>query len=457
MTLQKYFCLVIFSTLAGAQPLATLVDDALRNNREILAAQKKYEAALQRPAQASALPDPTVSLGYSSTAYPWPGAGLGRDVTANAGVTVTQEMPFPGKRKLRGEIASKEAAAAFDEYLAVRLSVVSRLKQAYHELHHAIVGEAFVARYQDLLRSIIGVSETRYTLNHTAQQDIFKAQTQFSIFQTQLLRYQQQRVSKELEIGELLNRPNLGHIEVPEEMTAGEQPASLDELLAHARAQAPMLDGARKMVQRGELAANLARRDLKPDYALSGAYFNQGGMAPMWQFRVDVKLPAWRAKRDAEIAEQAFALSEARHNYEAADVSVEARIRQFYSLAETSRKLVDLYEKSVIPEARLALESSLASYRTGALDFLAVFSNFMTVVDYELMDHEEIMQFHVAVANSRNCLAWRSTYEENCDLTVSGRGIRRRLRIRALVRPRGHGRRRRTPAALLGGPHASLV
>ena len=52
----------------------------------------------------------------------------------------------------------------------------------------------------------------------------------------------------------------------------------------------------------------------------------------------------------------------------------------------------------MIPEARLALESSLASYQTGALDFLSVFSNFMNVVDYELMYHEEVMQFHVALA-----------------------------------------------------------
>ena len=67
-------------------------------------------------------------------------------------------------------------------------------------------------------------------------------------------------------------------------------------------------------------------------------------------------------------------------------------------MAETARKLIDLYEKSVIPEAKLTLESSLASYETGTLDFLSVFSNFMNVVDYELMYHEEVMRFHVALA-----------------------------------------------------------
>src|SRR6516225_4806616 len=153
------FCLAAAALPVAAQPLDSLVDEALRNNREILAAQKKYEAARQRPTQAAALPDPSLSLGYVSNGGPWPGAGIGRDVTSNAGLMVSQEVPFPGKRKLHGEIAQKEADAEFDGYLAVRLNVVSRLKQAYHELHHADANIQYVKRYQDLLRNILNITE----------------------------------------------------------------------------------------------------------------------------------------------------------------------------------------------------------------------------------------------------------------------------------------------------------
>ncbi|MGA2771144.1 MAG: TolC family protein [Bryobacteraceae bacterium] len=399
MRLRYLVCILALGAPAGAQPLPSLVEEALRNNREILAAQKRYEAARQRPSQASSLPDPTVSVGYTSNGGPWPVAGIGREATSNAGLTVSQEMPFPGKRKLRGEIAAKEADAEFEQYLAVRLNVVSRLKQAYHELHHATVGIAFVKRYQDVLRNILRISEARYAVGRAAQQDVFKAQTQFSIFETQLLRYEQERDSKEIEIGALLNRPATGRIEVPEDMAPGELTVTLDEMLAHARTQAPALTREQKVVERSELAANLARKSYYPDYTVSGGYFNQGGLPPMWQFRVDFKLPAWfGTKQRAEVNERVFTASQARHDYEAADVGIQASIREQYTLAATARKLVNLYQKSVIPEAQLALESSLAGYQTGALDFLSVFSNFMNVVDYELMYHEEVMQFHVALA-----------------------------------------------------------
>src|ERR1700740_2595091 len=105
MNFRYWCCFAALVLPAGAQPLASLVDEALRNNREILAAQKKFEAARQRPSQASSLPDPTLSLGYASNGGPWPGAGLGREPTSNVGFAISQEVPFPGKRKLRGEIA----------------------------------------------------------------------------------------------------------------------------------------------------------------------------------------------------------------------------------------------------------------------------------------------------------------------------------------------------------------
>src|ERR1039458_282130 len=136
MTLKNCLYLLALPALAAAQPLPALVNEALRNNSEILAAQKKYEAARQRPTQESSLPDPMISLGYNSVGNPLPGAGLGSQVLANAGVMVSQEVPFPGKLKLKGDMASKEAQGEFQQYQAVQLGVISRLKQAYYHLHY---------------------------------------------------------------------------------------------------------------------------------------------------------------------------------------------------------------------------------------------------------------------------------------------------------------------------------
>jgi outer membrane protein, heavy metal efflux system len=399
MRYRFWFLIAAAGLSARAQSLDSLVEEALRSNREILAAQKKYEAARQRPSIAGALPDPMLSLGYSASGGPWPGSGLGKEPMANAGLMVSQEMPFPGKRKLREEIAGKEADAEFQQYLAVRLSVVGRLKMAWHEMHHAIVGEDVVRRYQEILRNFLRVAEARYSVGRAAQQDIFKAQTQFAIFETQLLRWRQERAARQAQINGLLNRPPATPIRVPLEIEPGELRVTEEQLLDYARTHAPMIAKEQKMIERGELSANLARKEYYPDYTVAGGYFNQGSMPPMWQFRVDFKLPGsfWRKQRSL-VNEQTFMASEARHNYESASVTLRSRINEEYTLAATARKLMDLYARAVIPQAKLALESSVASYETGSLDFTALFMNFQTVVEYELMYHEEMMRFHLALA-----------------------------------------------------------
>ena len=106
--------------------LNDLIREALTRNPEVLAAQKHYEAARQRPSQESSLPDPMLSVGYASNGGPLPGQGLGTQPTSNVGFMVSQEIPYPGKRKLRGDIAAKEADAEFQQYLARIMELVAR-------------------------------------------------------------------------------------------------------------------------------------------------------------------------------------------------------------------------------------------------------------------------------------------------------------------------------------------
>jgi len=185
------------ATGLAAEPsrLDDLIREALAGNPEILAAQKKYEAARQRPSQESSLPDPVLSLGYASNGGPLPGQGLGTQPTSNIGFMVSQQVPSSGKRRLRGDIAAKEADAEFQEYLAVQLSVRSRVTQAYHRLHHAYAAQDILAEYKDVLTRVIRVSEARYSAGKAAQQDILKAQTQLSILEARIVEKQQDKVN----------------------------------------------------------------------------------------------------------------------------------------------------------------------------------------------------------------------------------------------------------------------
>jgi len=340
-----------------------------------------------------------LSLGYNSSGSPRPFAGLGREPTANAGVMISQEFPFPGKRKLRGEIAAREADADFQEYQAAELSVISRVKQAYHRLRYAWTAREVLERNRDLLRKFLRTTEARYAVGKAQQQDIFKAQTQLSILETRLAKLTQERLSREAELNSLLARPVDTPLTRPAEVAAAPLRVTLEDLLNQARENAPMLRREEKMVQRAELAVNLARKEYYPDYTLSAGYYHMGAMPSMYMARVDFKLPAWFwSKQRAGVAEQASNLSQARRNLEAAGQTLAFRLKDDYLMAETSYRLAEMYSSTVIPQSSLALQSSLAAYETGGVDFLTVLANFTTMLDYELNYHEELQSYLLALA-----------------------------------------------------------
>jgi len=379
--------------------LRDLTSEALRDNPEIVAAQKSYEAARQRPSQASSLPDPMISFGYTSVGNPLPGAGLGTQVLSNLGVMYSQELPYPGKLRLRGEIAAKEADAIFQQYQAVELGVISRLKQAYFHLQYTYAASDLLRRNQDLLNKLVSVTEARYSVGKAAQQDVFKAQTQVSILETRLVKLEQERISSEAEIDSILNRRPDDPVGRPEDAGPKELTATLAELFAAAAHNSPILRRDQHMIERSELAVNAARKDYYPDMTLTGGYFNQGGMAPMFQAQASFKVPIyfWRKQR-AGVNEQVSMLSEARRTFEATGQSLHFRIKDDYALAQASAKLMKLYARTVVPQGNLALEASLTTYETGTVDFLSVLTNFTTVLDYEMNYYDEALNYALALS-----------------------------------------------------------
>ena len=393
------FSVVVFAqTAAERVDIEPLIAEAMRRNPEIRAAQKKYEAASQRPAQERALPDPTVGFGWNSSGNPLPGAGLGTEPVANIGMMVSQEVPYPGKLRLRAEIASKEAEADAQEYRATALGVISRLKQAYHRLHHAYEMADLLELNRELLRSLLRTAEARYSVGKAPQADVFRAQTQLTLLETRLVQFEREKKSRTAEINSLLNRPADIPLGRPRDTTVEPLDVTVEDLLAKARAAAPSLAREQKMVERAGSALNLARKDNYPDIVVNGGVYSMGSMPVMYMFRADVKLPVHRAKIRAEITERTQSEEEAKRSYETAARSLEYRVRDDYAAVETAQKLMNLYQGTLVPQARLTTESSLAAYSTGTADFSSVLAGYVAAIEYEMGYHEQIQEFHLALA-----------------------------------------------------------
>ena len=390
---------VVLSRAAAQElDLDDLIRQALERNPEVLVAQKKYEAARQRPSQVASLPDPTFSPGWNSNGNPLPGAGLGRDATSSIGFSVTQDIPHPGKQRLRANVARKEAESQRAEYDAAQLNITSRVKQAYFRLQHYYAAREVLERNRDLLKSLLDVTTARYSAGKAAQQDVFKAQLQISLMSAKITALDRERHLREAEINSLIGMPTNTPLPHPGEPHVGPLPETLADLQTAARERSPMRVRDQKMAERAETALNLARKDYYPDYSVTGGYYNMGGLPPFYSFRADIKIPLYfRSKQRAEITEQAALVAQARHAYEATGLALDLRIADDYSQAETAYELVESYRSTILPQARLTVESSLAAYQTGGVDFLSVLNNEAAALDYEMELHEEMQAYHLAI------------------------------------------------------------
>jgi outer membrane protein TolC len=358
----------------------------------------RYEAARRRPIQERALPDPMISAGYNASGNPLPGAGLGAEPTANIGFMVSQELPYPGKRDLRATIAARDAEAELQQVETTRLNVIARVKLTYYRLAYTYAVGDVLTRNRDLLGTLLKVSENRYAVGQAAQQDVIKAQTQLSILELQLARVHQERSTREGELNAVLARPVTTRVGRPDELLLTPFDLSLESIVTLANEHAPMLRRDQIMIDRSQLGVEAARKEYKPDFAVTGGYSYMGAMPPMYEFRVDVKIPLQRAKRAAAVAEQLSTVEQARSAYDSTRLGLQGRIQEDYQMASTSVRLARLYRDTVLPQARLALESSMASYQTGAVDFLSVLTNFGTVLEYEMTYFSELAAYHTAVS-----------------------------------------------------------
>jgi len=384
---------------SGFETLQDLIAEALRANPEVQAARHRYQASRQRASQEGALPEPTISLGYASVGRPYPFAGLGTEPMANAGIMLTQEFPAPGKRRLRAGMAHQESRAAMQQYQAVQLQVVSRVKQTYYRLAYAHALEEVVERNQRLLEQILRVSEARYAAGLAPQQDVFKAQTQLSLLEARREEVAEQRRLRQAEINQLLGRPARSSPVLPAPLVAPRGLPPLADLLEAASRQSPALAERENAIAGAELAVNLARKDYYPDWALSGGYFTMGRMGSMYMLRADFRLPLfWGRKQRPALIEQHERLLAERRSYEAEALSLRLRIEQEYLAAERAARVARIYSQAAVPQAGLTLEASLSAYQSGTVDMLTVLSNFDSLLQLEINYLTELVSYYISVS-----------------------------------------------------------
>jgi outer membrane protein TolC len=377
--------------------LEPLVREALERNPDIAAMARSYDAMKAKVPQAKAWPEPTVEVGSMGNILPFDVQN--DDPSSARAVTVKQEVMWPGKLSLMGKMAGAEAQAEWWAYEAMRRDVVAEVKAAYFDLWYLTKAVDVTSKNKTLMERMAKIAEARYAVGKGMQTDVLKAQLEVSMMLEKLAMLEQRRDAARARLNTLLYRDPDSPLGVPAEVVPEEFAYSIEELKEIALANSPILKRQKQRIDKEEYGVRLAEKDFYPDFEVSYAYQNRPGMPEMHGLMFGMKLPLyfWQKQRPALAEASANAAAE-RKRFESNTATLYFKIKDLYLMAETAGRLMELYESALVPQSTLTLESSIASYETGATDFLMLLDTLVTLRTYELGYYEQLAAREKAVA-----------------------------------------------------------
>lgn len=363
-------------------PLDAILTYAQEHNPTIRAARARVLAAQERPAQVSALDDPMFT--YEGFNIP---ENFDLTRTDNNILKLSQKLPFPGKRRLRGEVATHETAIAREDVRRVEVMTGTDVKKAYYDLWQVHQNLLVYSREKELAAQFATIAEKKYAVGQASQPDVLRAQVELTRLITRV-------TTQTLKLGEvramlngLLSRSPEAPLGVPHDAPKPVVRQTLAELNELTLSNRPEIAANAAAIARDTATLALSRKAYFPDFEVYVERFFNAGRRDGVGIIFSATIPlAYREKYDAGVAEASARLSASKAELRAAQDTALAEVKGALVRAQTAVELVNLFTQTHIPQAEQTLDSSRISYQTGTIDFLSLLDS-LRVVEQVHLEH----------------------------------------------------------------------
>ena len=389
----RYITVMLACTpLAGfAQPempveLDQLIAEALERNPALKAAQYRWDAARHRRHHVSAWDDPMFSYTrWVST----PETRVGPQTNV---FLLSQRIPYPGKTGLRGDMVDEEAAAIEAQRHATERDVAFQVKRAYYDLYRIDRSIHILNDYRSVLQRFTRVAEEQYATGTGSQSSVLKSQVEASTVLERRLGFNRARAGIVARINAVRDRApdtrvgtvtkiDLNRYTIPESSIVHQALTTRQELLeVDAR------------IRRSDLMLRVANLAFRPDFKVQASYITIPKKSSVvsdagkdaFGIMVGLNIPIHRHRRRAAVDEAtATGLAHEMTRQNIAN-TIRAEIADAYGRMRNTAQTLDLYDQGMMAQAESSLESSVAAYQTGNLDFLNLLDAERTLLQMRL-------------------------------------------------------------------------
>lgn len=377
--------------------LQPLIDEALKNNREIQAMEARWKASTYRVPQATSLPDPMVMIGYQNDG--WSKYTFGKMDGAQWMYGVTQTFPFPGKRSLKGDMAEQDAESIEASYQAVRLKTIATIKELYYELFRTYKDIDLIHDKTALFSRIEDAALARYATGMAGQQEVLMAQTEKYMLLEKEIMLKQKVESLEAMLNNAAGRETAAPLGRPSDPQTTVFPYALEDVLKRANDSSPEIRSKERMIASSRARVSMAQKEFYPDFTVAGnVYKRSGDFSDMWSLTATINIPLYFNTKRQAVSEAKSLSYEATSELEATKLMLASSIRDNYSMLTMAEKLMGLYKSGLIPKTGQDFELALSGYASGKVEAITVINRLKALLDYETLYWAQFVEREKAIA-----------------------------------------------------------
>ncbi len=377
--------------------LPSLIRVAIEWNPKVSAAKARWQATIEQYPQVTALPDPMFMYGYFL-----------RSVETRVGpqrhrVSFSQAFPYPGTLDAAGEVVKKAIEIERVKHEQVIRDLIVELKLSYHELAYLQRAVELTRQNHELVASILTIATARYAEGKATLNDVLKAQSQLAQLEYDFILLEELQRVEHANINGILSVPSA----TPLGATVPVAYEPLDVVLADVEKQAlakrQELRIAALTIEKATERIALAELQTKPMLKFDLMTIETGeslmldapgsGKNP-FSIGFGVTIPWSSLKNSSKVREAQQNHEVVTANKRVLEDETKVALQKVYFRLENARRLVELYETTLIPQAGAAIEVAETWHQegpksiTGFLETQSVWLNFnlarlRAIADYQ--------------------------------------------------------------------------
>lgn len=367
---------------AAEAPLAItadmLAEEVLAANRALAGRRAATAARLSEAEVADDLDDPRLMLGAAPNTF-------GHRLDGRGLIQVSQSLPWPGKRGLRGAAALATAAAAGESERVLARELAARAERLWAEwwyVHEALARNAEESR---LVEELAPVAEAQYAAGMGLQQDLLRVQTRALRLEHHRLALGQRRAALRAEINALRGRPADAPLAEPAPMPPAPVVAPEDELADALLAGHPALARLDASLDGARARLRLAHKDYWPDFRVYTGYV--GTMDPAqkrWQIGAEINLPFGGDRRRSAVSSAELEQDRLQAERDDLEFRLRAELASALSRLDEAEQTIALYRDRIVPLSRQGLDAARADFESGRGEFANVIDAETALLDARL-------------------------------------------------------------------------